>query len=258
MAGKETKSTVYVALLKSINAERFDLVISRLTVRLGDALDLVLLLDGVRVTRSTGGVDKLLGEALGHGLEVAEAGLARAGGEEVEGVVDAAEGTHVHGLATDDSGSSDTGGVLARSGVDDGIDDDLDGVLVGEEVDDLEGVLDDADGHELLARVASLAHEAARQTLDDGAGGLAEALLLVTPGSVGKVGGVVALDGDVVDEGDITDLDIVEGPLAEELDLSGPADGDELLLFLLGLDLGLLALDGDFRLLSVRHDANWL
>lgn len=35
---------------------------------------------------------------------------------------------------------------------------DLDGVLVGEEVDNLECVSDDADSHELLAVVAALHH----------------------------------------------------------------------------------------------------
>ena len=36
----------------------------------------------------------------------------------------------------------------------------LDGVLVGEEVDDLERVRDNADGQELLAVVATLHHQA--------------------------------------------------------------------------------------------------
>lgn len=43
-------------------------------------------------------------------------------------------------------------------------------------------------------------------------GGLAEALLLVAPGGVGQVGGVLALDGDVVLQGDVADLDVIEGP----------------------------------------------
>lgn len=41
---------------------------------------------------------------------------------------------------------------------------------------------------------------------------LTEALLLVAPGGVGQVSGVLALDGDVVLEGDVADLDVVEGP----------------------------------------------
>ena len=142
--------------------------------------------------------DELLGQALGHSLEVAERGLPGAGGEEVEGVVDPAEGGHVDGLATDDAGASDAGGVLPGTGVDDGIDDDLDGVLVSEEVDNLQGVLDDADGHELLSGGAALLHDAAGEALDDGAGGLAEALLLVPSSGVGEEGRMVAGAGDVV------------------------------------------------------------
>jgi len=42
-------------------------------------------------------------------------------------------------------------------------------VLVGEEVDDLQGVLDDAGRHELLTAVAALAHQGAGEALDDGA-----------------------------------------------------------------------------------------
>ena len=45
----------------------------------------------------------------------------------------------------------------------------LHGVLVGEEVDDLQGVLHDASGHELLTAVAALAHQGAAKALHDGA-----------------------------------------------------------------------------------------
>lgn len=57
---------------------------ANLPVSLGHTLDLVLLLDGVRVGRSAGGVDDLIGEALGDGLDVAERRLARSGGDQVE------------------------------------------------------------------------------------------------------------------------------------------------------------------------------
>jgi len=47
-----------------------------LTVGLGDTLELVLLLDGVRVGRTLGGVDELISQALGNGLDVPEGSLA--------------------------------------------------------------------------------------------------------------------------------------------------------------------------------------
>ena len=61
--------------------------------------------------------------------------------------------------------------------VDDRVHDHLDGVGVSEQVDDLQGVLDDADGHDLLAVVAAVHHEGVGEALDDGALRLAEPLL---------------------------------------------------------------------------------
>ena len=177
-----------------------------LTVSLGHALDLVLLLDGVAVGGALGGVDELIGEALGDGLDVAEGGLAGAGGDEPDGLVHATEGRDIHSLATDHTGGANAGGVLTGAGVDDGINGDLQGVLVGEEVDDLEGVGDDADSHELLAVVAAVHHQGACEALDDGALGLPEPLLLVASGGVGHKDGALGLDSDVVLEGDVLHL----------------------------------------------------
>ena len=123
------------------------------------SLELVLLLDGVRVGGSLGGVDELVGEALGDGLDVPEGGLSGSDGEERDGLVDSSEGRDIDGLSSDSSGGSDSGRVLSGSGVDDGINENLDGVLVGEKVDNLERVGDDSDGHELLSVVSSLHHQ---------------------------------------------------------------------------------------------------
>lgn len=43
----------------------------------------------------------------------------------------------------------------------------LDGVLVGKDVDELEGVLDDAARHQLLSTVSSVLHEGTSQSLHD-------------------------------------------------------------------------------------------
>jgi hypothetical protein len=93
----------------------------RLTVSLGDTLDLVLLLDGVTVGGAAGSIDDFVGQALGDGLDVAEGGLAGALRHEVQGLVHAAEGGHVHGLSAHHAGRADAGGVLSGSGVDDGV-----------------------------------------------------------------------------------------------------------------------------------------
>jgi hypothetical protein len=107
----------------------------RLSVGLRYTLQLVLLLDRVRVAASLGSVDELFSQALGNGLDVAESGLTGTDGEEGDGLVDTAERRDIDGLATDGTGGTDTGGVFAGSAVDDGINDNLDGVLVGHDVD---------------------------------------------------------------------------------------------------------------------------
>ena len=70
----------------------------------------------------------------------------------------------------------------------------LDGVLVREEVDDLERVRDNADGQELLAVVAAVHHERVGETLDDRALGLAEALDSISAGGVRNVDRLSDLD----------------------------------------------------------------
>ena len=106
-----------------------------LSVGLGDTLQLVLLLDGVRVAASLGSVDELFSQTLGNALDVSEGGLAGTDGEERDGLVDAAQRRHIDGLTTDGTSGSDTGAIFAGSAVDDSVNGDLDGVLVGHDVD---------------------------------------------------------------------------------------------------------------------------
>ena len=53
-----------------------------LSVGLGNTLELVLLLDGVGVRGTLGGVDQLVGKALSNGLDVAERSLASTLGQQ--------------------------------------------------------------------------------------------------------------------------------------------------------------------------------
>ena len=116
-------------------AGKASVVETLLPVGLGDTLELVLLLDGVRVAAALGGVDQLLSQALGDRLDVAEGGLTGAGGEQGDGLVDAAEGRDIDGLSADGTGGTNTGAVFPGTAVDDSIDGDLDRVLVGHDVD---------------------------------------------------------------------------------------------------------------------------
>ena len=169
-----------------------------LTIGLSDTLNLILLLNRVRVGRSTGGINNLLSEDLCHGLEVAEASLASTSSNEIQGVVHTTERRHIDGLATYNSSSSDTGAVFPGPRVDDGIDQDLDGVLIGGKVDDFKAVHNNAHGHELLSIVAALAHKAAYKALYNGTAGLAETLLLVSASGVWEEDGVCSFARNVI------------------------------------------------------------
>lgn len=81
-------------------------------------------------------------------------------GDEGDGLVDTPEGGDIDGLTTDGSLGTDSSRVFPGSGVDDGVDKDLDGVLLGDKVDDLESVLDDSDSHDLFTVVAAVHHQA--------------------------------------------------------------------------------------------------
>jgi len=190
-----------------------------LTVGLGDTLQLVLLLDGVTVGGALRGVDELIGETLGDGLDVSEGSLAGASDEEPDSLVHAAERRNVDGLTTDSSRATDTSGILPRPAVDNGIGDDLQRILSGEEMDDLESVLDDANRHQFFAVVSSVHHQRIRQSLHDGALSLSEPLGGISSGRVREIFSKLFLDGDVISQADVVDDDVVRTPLVEQLDL---------------------------------------
>lgn len=93
-------------------------------------------------------------------------------------------------MSPDSSSRTDTGRVFTGTAVDDGIDSNLDRVLIRHQVDDGESVVDDAYGLQLLSVVAAVHHEGVGQTLDDWALGLAEAFYGVAAGGVREVDGV--------------------------------------------------------------------
>lgn len=74
-------------------------------------------------------------------------------------------------------------------------------------MDDLEGVLDDSDGHDLLAVVTAVHHERVDESLDDWALRLSESFNLVSAASVWEVLGVSVGAGQVILEGDVVDLE---------------------------------------------------
>jgi len=138
-----------------------------LTIGLRDALDLILLLDGVAVGGSSGRIDDLVGEALRDGLHVAEGRLPGPSGHQVDRLVDAAERRHVHSLSSDHSCGAHASRVFARTAVDDCVYEHLHGVLVGQDTDDLERVSHNAHSQQFLAIVSATSHQRTSEALND-------------------------------------------------------------------------------------------
>jgi hypothetical protein len=106
-----------------------------LSVGLGNTLELILLLNGIRVAASLGSVDQLLSKALSDGLDVPEGGLTGTNGEERNGLVDTTKRRHIDSLSADGTGATNTGGVFTGTAVDNGVYGDLKRVGVSGDVD---------------------------------------------------------------------------------------------------------------------------
>ena len=168
-----------------------------------------------------GGIDDLVGEGLRDRLEASEGGFTGTLADEVDRLVDSAERRHVDGLSADNTAGTDTGGIFASTGVGDGGDDDLDGVLAGQQVNQFEGLLHNSDSHLLFTVVSALGgHEHANDALNNGALGLLEAALLVAASSVRDEHLLTdRRDLEIVGEGVIRALDTGVVPLSEQLGL---------------------------------------
>ena len=167
-----------------------------LTVGLSNSFQLILLLDGVRSRRTLGGVDQFFSQTFSNGLDVSESSFSGTDGQQGDGLVDSSQWRDIDGLSSDGTGRTDSGGVFTTTRVDDGIDNNLDWVLFGQNVDNLQGVLDDSDGLQLLTVVSTVHHQGVGQSFDDRTLGLSESLRGVSTSGVR-------------DENWLSDLDVV-------------------------------------------------
>jgi len=210
------------------------------SVTFGNALNLVLLANGVRaLSGGLGGVDDLVGEGLGDTLEGTESGVLRALVHQVERLVNAAEGRDINGLTTHNTTGTNTGGVLTGTSVGTGINKDLDRVLASEQVDELKGLLNDAEGVLLLTVGAVTGnHNGADEALNEGALDLLELALLVATGGEGNKDLLLnSLDVDVVRKGGFGADNAFVAPSAEKLGLNGELGVGLIVIVLVGLDV---------------------
>ena len=114
-----------------------------------------------------------------------EGGLSGSLAEQVDSLVDSSERGNIDGLSSDGTTGTNTGGVLSGTGLNDGFKDDLEGVLISEQVDNLKSLFEDADSLLLLTILARVTnHELIDESLENGAVDLSESLLLILAGGV--------------------------------------------------------------------------
>ncbi|EEQ41039.1 hypothetical protein CLUG_05166 [Clavispora lusitaniae ATCC 42720] len=188
-----------------------------LTVGLGNSLQLVLLLDSVRSRRTLGSVDQLFGQTFSNGLDVSERSLSSTNGQQSNGGVDSSQRRDIDSLSSDGTGRTDSGGVFSGTRVDNSVDNNLQWVLLGQDVDDLQSVLDDSNSLQLLTVVLTVHHQRVGQSLDNWTLSLSESLGSVSTSSVGDEHW--GSDSNVVNQRNVLDFDIFKRPLVEQLDL---------------------------------------
>jgi hypothetical protein len=178
----------------------------RSSVTLGDSLDFVLLLDGVRVagtlTNTLMSIDNLIGKALAHALVGSEGSLSGSLADQVNRLVHSSQWAHVDSLTSNGTTRSNSCGVFTSTSLHDGLEKNFQWVLVSEEMDDLEGLLERPDCHLLLTVCSALSnHKLVHKSLSDWALDLLESFLLEFTSTVWIVDlGLDRLDGEVVFE----------------------------------------------------------
>jgi hypothetical protein len=184
-----------------------------LPIALCHTLQLILLLDSIRVAASLCRVDKFFSQALSDALDITERCLTGTNSEESDSLVYSAQRRDIDSLATNGTSRSDTCAILTRAAVHDGVDSDLNGVLVGHDVNlnsvnnrdyamssnhkftyNLKSVCNNANGHELLSVVATIHHEGVGKTLDDRALSLAKSFHGISASGVRNVNWCADLD----------------------------------------------------------------
>lgn len=165
-----------------------------------------------------GSSNDLVSEALRDALETTEGTFASSLADKVDSLVDSAERRHIDSLSADNTTGSDTGGVFAGTGVRDSINENLDWVETGQQVNELHSLLNDTNCHLLFTVVSSAGgHHHVGETLNDWALNFLEATLLVAALCVRNVDLLAnGLNLQVRSETDIVALNSIVRPFSEK------------------------------------------
>ena len=161
--------------------------------------------------------DDFLGQSFRNGFERSESGGSGALGDEVDALVHSPEGRHIDGLSSNDTTGSDSSGIFSGSALGDSVNEDLNGVFAGEEVDNFESLLDDADGHLLFTVVPASHHQGVHEAFHNRHSSFFESLGCVPSSGVGKENlSFLTLDVQVVFKGRVGALHSLVGPSSEK------------------------------------------
>ena len=137
-------------------------------------------------------MDDLVSKAFSNCLQRSESRVSGAGRHKIDGLVDSSEGRDINGLSSDGTAGANSGGVFTSTAFSNSVDEDLDWVLAGNDVYDLENLFNNQDS--LLFLTVGLSrvtlrpvaeHERVYESLDNGASHFLESFLLVSSGGVG-------------------------------------------------------------------------
>ena len=188
-----------------------------LTVSLGISLDFLFLLDAAAVGVCLGSLDEFVSKDFSDILEVLKSSISGVLSDIVNGLVDSSERGDINGLSLDTTTGSDSGRVFSSTAIGNGVDDDLERILTGLELDDLHGLSHNSHSFDLLTSVSTVECNTTHNSLDNRASSFLEGSQLVTASSMGnensRFGGE---DGDVVFETGVADGKFAVGPLAEK------------------------------------------
>ena len=157
----------------------------RSAVTLGNFLDFFLFLKGVgRLKISFLNVDELISQNLSNTLLGSEGMLSHSLGDQIDGLIDSSEGRNVHSLLSHNTTSSNSGGVLSGTSLDNCVDKHLKGVSSGKEINNLKSMSDNSDSLHLFTSVSPVELERSDETLNNWTESLPELFGLVAASSV--------------------------------------------------------------------------
>jgi len=189
------------------------------TVTLSNSLDLVLLPDGIWVRSGTlCRVYDFISKSLLDALQWAERGLFSTEMNQVNSLVDSAQGGDIDGLSAYDTTWTNTGWIFTSASVHNCIDKYLNGVETSKEVNQVKGLTHNFDGKLLLTCGSSTCnHNHVDKALNEGALHFLESSLLVASSGVRhKYLLLDCLDLDVSSEGNVWTLNTIVGPFSEQ------------------------------------------